>query len=707
MVSEVRKMGTGWGFGLLLAAGTLGAQPQFNISTIAGGAPPATPVAAVNASFGQPQRVAADSGGNVYFSSYNSIFKIDTSGAMTRVAGNARAGYSGDGGAATAAQLNQPQGIALDKAGNLYIADAENHVVRIVTKDGFIQTFAGNGAAGSAGDGGPAHDPNCQLDRPVAVAADSAGNVYIADAASFVVREVTTDGNISTFAGTGLPAYKGDGGSASAAQIAGPEDLAVDSSGNLYIADTDNNVIRKVDTSGNISTVAGNQTPGYSGDKGAATKAQLNRPVSVAVDSQGNLYIGEYTNNLIRKVDSKGTISTFAGTGGFGFAGDGSAASGANFGNPLGIAVDSGGNLYVVDLWNYRIRKISSSGTISTIAGSGTFSYAGDGATATAAQLNLPGGVVVDPARNVYIADSGNHRVRKVAPNGVITTVAGNGQAGSGGDNGQATAAQLNHPLGLALDAAGNLYIADTLNSRVRKVAGDGTISTVAGNGNIGFSGDNGAATAAQLNLPSGVAVDKAGNLYIADSANHRVRKVSGGTITTLAGNDVPGFGSSGDDPNSPGVGPASSESLFYPFGVAVDSGNNVYIADTQNNRVRVVTTDGVIRPIAGNGYPGYFGDGANAQAAAVVAPAGLAVDAAFNVYIASQGGQAIRVVARDGSIRTIAGGSAQGYAGDGGAASDARLNGAQAVAVDGTGNVYVADSNNNAVRLLTPAPAQ
>ena len=693
---------------LLLAAFPLAAQPQFNISTIAGGAPPVTPVAALNASFGQPQRVAADAGGNIYFSSDNCIFKVDTGGILTRVAGNARAGYSGDEGPAIAAQLNQPQGIAVDKSGKIYIADAGNHVVRMVTTDGVIHNFAGNGTAGSSGDGGAANDPsNAQLSRPVALAIDGAGNVYIADAASYNVREVTAaNGNIATFAGTGTTGFAGDGGSATGAQISAPLDIAIDSSSNLYIADSDNNSIRKVDSSGNITTIAGNQTPGYTGDGDAATKAQLNHPVGVTVDSQGNLYIAEYTNNLIRRVDSKGNITTYAGNGGFGLAGDGGAAKSASFGNLLGIAVDSSGNLYVVDLWNFRIRKISN-GNISTVAGGGVFLYSGDGGPATGAQFNLPGGIAVDGARNVYISDSGNHRVRKVAPNGVVSTVAGNGQAGFGGDNGQAAAAQLNHPWGLALDSAGNLYIADTLNSRIRKVATDGTITTVAGNGNPGYSGDNGAATNAQLNVPAGVAVDKAGNIYVADTGNHRVRVVSGGTITTLAGTGIPGFGGTGDaDPSQPGVGPANAEPLFYPTAVAVDSAAkvNVYIADTQNHQARVVTSDGVIRPIAGNGYPGYFGDGGDALAAAVVAPSSLVIDAASNIYIASQGGQAIRVVDRQGVIRTIAGGTVQGYSGDGGAATSARLNGAQAIALDGAGNVYVADTNNNAVRLLTPA---
>lgn len=687
-------------FFLLACGSVLPGQQQFNITTAAGGAPPSTPVAATSASFGQPQRVAVDGAGNLYFSSNHCVFKIDGSGSLTRVAGNGRAGYSGDGGLATAAQLYQPQGIAFSKSGNLYIADSGNNVVRIVTPDGLINTFAGNGKPGYSGDGNPANDPNyTQLTHPTGIAVDPSGVVYIADSGSFAVRRVTTDGIIVTIAGDGIPGFGGDGGAATGANIEAPEDVALDSSGNLYIADSDNESIRKVDTSGNISTIAGSQINGYSGDGAAAIKAELSHPVGLAVDSAGNLFIAEYGNDLIRKVDTKGNISTFAGNGVFGFAGDGSAAAGANFADPQGIAIDASGNLYVADLWNYRVRKISSSGTVSTVAGSGVFNYSGDGGPATSALLNQPAGVAVDSARNIYISDSANHRVRKVATDGTITTVAGNGQPGFGGDGSQGGAAQLNHPGGLAVDTAGNLYIADVLNSRVRKVAADGTISTVAGNGSFGFSGDNGAASSAQLNQPAGLAVDKSGNLYIADTANHRVRKVSGGTITTIAGNGINGYIADGD--------PATSEELFYPNGVAVDSAGNVYIADTQNNRVRVVTSDGNIHTIAGNGYTGYFGDGGDATAAAVVAPCSLAVDANFNVYIASQNSGSIRVVDRNGNINTIAGTTTVGYRGDGGPARQALLNGTQALAMDATGNIYVADTNNNAIRLLTPLPAQ
>jgi uncharacterized protein (TIGR03437 family) len=352
----------------------------------------------------------------------------------------------------------------------------------------------------------------------------------------------------------------------------------VDSAGNLYIADTNNQSIREV-SNGVISTVAGNQTPGFSGDNGSATSAQLNRPWGVAVDSAGDLYIADAMNQCIREV-SNGVISTVAGTGTHGFSGDNGPATSAQLDNPYGVAVDSAGSLYIADSSNSRIRKVSG-GVITTIAGNGTPGFSGDNGPAASARLAYPQGVAVDSASNLYIADAGNNRIRKVS-NGVIATVAGGGAFL--GDNGPATSAQLDNPEGVAVDSAANLYIADTSNSRIRKVS-NAVISTVAGNGTVGFSGDNGPPTSAQLANPWAVAVDSAGNLYIADYGNNRVRKVSNGVITTVAGNGTQGF--SGDD------GPATSAQLDGPFGVAVDRAGNLYIADYFNSRIRILTPTG------------------------------------------------------------------------------------------------------------------
>jgi uncharacterized protein (TIGR03437 family) len=388
---------------------------------------------------------------------------------------------------------------------------------------------------------------------------------------------------ISTVAGNGTQGYSGDGGPATSAQLSYPQGVAVDSAGNLFIVDLPNNRIRKVAPSGIISTVAGNGTCCYSGDGGPATSAQLSGPWGAAVDSAGNLYISDESNNRIRKVVPGGTISTVAGNGTAGYSGDGGPATSAQLYRPMGVAVGSTGNLYIADSGNQRIRKVTPDGTISTVAGNGTQAYSGDGGPAISAELSLPGAVAVDSAGNLYIADTlNNSRIRKVAPDGTISTVAGNGIMGYSGDGGPATSAQLNGPWDVAVDSAGSLYIADTWNNRIRKVAPDGTISTVAGSGTQGPLGDGGPATSAPLFNPRDVAVDYGGNLYISDASNNRIRKVApGGTISTVAGNGTQGY--SGDG------GLATSAQLDVPEGLAVDTAGRVYVADSANKVIRVL----------------------------------------------------------------------------------------------------------------------
>jgi uncharacterized protein (TIGR03437 family) len=638
--------------------------------------------------------VAVDSAGNLYFSSGNAVFKLAGS-TVSLVAGNSRQGFAGDGGAAVSAQLNAPQGLAIDKNGNLYIADSGNSRVRIVNSKGIINTFAGNGQLGSIGfigDGFQATAANLLL--PGGVAVDGSGNVFIADTGDNVIRKVTPDGVINTVAGDGLPGFGGDTLLATSAQLHNPQDVFVDSSGNIFIADTANAAIRKVTTDNNINTFAGNATVGFSGDGGPALKAGLIAPFAVTVDGSGNVYFAEAEDGRIRKVDTSGNINTVAGSGTLGFGGDGSSATKATLNLPTGVAIDSSSNLYIADTQNARIRKVAS-GTISSVAGNGLLSYGGDGGAATSAALAAPQAVAVDAAGNFYIADRANNAVRMVTAKGVISTIAGNGTAGSGGDNGAAASATLNGPQGIAVDAAGNIYVSDTGNARVRKIS-NGTITTVAGNGTQGYGGDGGAATGAMLNTPLGLAVDKAGNLYIADLGNNVIRRVANGTIATFAGS-TQGFGGNG--------GPALSARLSGPQGVAVDASGNLYITDTLNASVRVVTASGTIANVAGTGIPGYSGDGGPASKAQLGSPTGIAIDSAGTLYVADSGSR-IRKIFPNGVIVTIAGGAGTGYTGDGGPATSAELTGAQGVAVDANGNVYVADSGNNAVRLLQMSAA-
>jgi hypothetical protein len=332
-----------------------------------------------------------------------------------------------------------------------------------------------------------------------------------------------------------------------------------------------------------IKTIAGNGVSGFSGDGGQATAAQISGPNGV-IDASGNLYIADYGNNRVRKINSSGVMSTLAGNGIGSYSGDGGQATAAEVSGPTGVAVDATGNVYIADENNSRIREVNTSGIISTIAGNGTASYSGDGGQGTAAEINRAFGVAIDAAGNVFIADWYNYRIRKVNTSGIISTIAGNGIAGFSGDGGVATAAELSSAAGLSVDASENIYVSDFSNNRVRLINSSGIISTYAGNGVTGFSGDGGPATAAAINGPTGAAIDNWGNLYIADRNNNRVRSVnSSGVITTLVGNGINGF--SGDG------GPSTAAEMSNTNGVAVDASGNVYVSDTYNNyRIREVT---------------------------------------------------------------------------------------------------------------------
>ncbi len=333
---------------------------------------------------------------------------------------------------------------------------------------------------------------------------------------------------ITTVAGNGTTGFSGDGGAATSAQLAGPSNVAVDRSLNLFIADQVNNRVREVTVNGSISTVAGKGgATGYAGDGGQATSAQLHTPYGITVDTSGNFYFTDYFNSVVRKVGSSGVITTVAGNGSNNYNGDGGAAITAALNRPLGVTIDAAGNLYIADTGNNVIRKVNTQGIISTVAGTGYPSYAGDGGPATSAFLNAPSSVAVDAGGNIYIADTGNHAVRKVTTDGNISTVAGNGTSGFSGDYGPATSAQLYHPLSVAMDPSGNLFIADTFNSRIRKMDTNGVITTVAGNGVFGYSGDGGLAGNAALFFPSGLAPDASGNIYVADTQNNVIRKLT------------------------------------------------------------------------------------------------------------------------------------------------------------------------------------
>lgn len=440
----------------------------------------------------------------------------------------------------------------MDGTGNLYVTQAGNHrVFKIGTN---VVPAAGTGSGGFSGDGGPA--TSATLNSPTGVAVDSLGNLYIADTLNSRIRKVGQNGIITTVAGNGLYKFGGDGGEAQSARLNSPQAVAADALGDLYIADSNNNRIRSI-TAGIINTFAGSGVYGFSGDGGAATSARLRHPGGVAADGVGsalNLYIADSESNRIRKVNPSLILTT--------------ALAGVEF--PSGVAVDAAGSLFLAETGKNLIRKFGLDGSISTVAGNGSAGFAGDGGPASFASLNGPLSVALDRAGNLYIADTGNHRVRKVEVGGRITTVAGNGVADYSGEGETATGASLNFPSGVAVDSRGLLYIADRANHRVRRVNPDGRIATVAGSGDRGISGDGGAATLAALNTPIGLAFDAADNLYIADTGNDRIRKV-----VTFPPSDVPVFSARAVANGASFVSGATPGGIVTIFGTGLTKGVN------------------------------------------------------------------------------------------------------------------------------------
>ena len=672
----------------LLAAGPSLAQ-HYAIATVAGGALPASSLPAAKASIGDPPRVAVDSAGNVYFGSLHAVFEVDSSGALIRIAGTGRVGYSGDGGPALNAQLQTPAGIAVDTSGNVYVADLDANAVRRISPDGSISTYAGNGTAGYSGDGGPA--TVAQLQTPDGLALDAAGNLYIADRNNHAIRVVFPNGSIRTAAGNGSPGFSGDGGAAAGAQLNTPEGIALDTSGNLYIADTANDRIRMAAPGGTITTVAGTGNGNELGDGGPALAAGLILPTGVAVDRAGNLYIADFGDSRIRVV-SGGQITTVAGSSQGAPLADNQNATSVLLNGPTGVAVDASGNVYFTEgsigsgsglaQGDCRVWKVSPDSVLTVVAGNGVASYSGDGGPAASAQLQTPTGVATDAAGNIYIADTGNHRVRQITPAGVIRTIAGTGEPGFSGDFGPAASALLNSPTGVAVSLSGLLVIADSGNSRVRLISPDGTIQTLIGNGNASYYGDGMGSLQASLNHPQGITVSPKGEVYVADTLNNAIRKrAADGLVSTIAGTGLAGF--SGDG------GAATSAMLSGPTGVSVDAAGNVYVVDVGNQRLRKITTDGVISTVA----------------ASLANPNSVATDASGNVFVTSGGDRRVLMIFPDGQPAPIAGTGDCCYSGDGGPAINAALDGPWGLAVDApSGNVYVADAASNALRALIPS---
>jgi sugar lactone lactonase YvrE len=749
------------------------------------------------AQLNSPTWVARDSAGNLYISDQGNHVVREVAagtGVISTIAGTGKIGSSGDGGPATSAEFEVPGALALDQNRNLFIGDNGSGLVRILNlKSGIIQTYAGGGT-GPAGTGGGGLATSAVLGSIGGITIDAARNVYItSNDPSSVLKVTDATGIITTVAGTAGNGYGGDGGPATSALLFDPAGLAFDVKGNLYIADSGNNVIREVNgATGIITTVAGMAVSGvltstYSGDGGPATSAQLNQPTSILFDAAGNLYFTDTGHGAIRKVDmTTGIITTVAGDGQLCGGRDGAVGTSASLCWPEGMASDNAGDFYIAEIEGGRVRELlaaaappttqataptfsvsggtyaspqtvtissnipgasiyltadgstpvpfyssgyslpinitgpvtlkaiavapgflasnvasatysitSSSPVITTVAGNGTSGLYGVGGPALSAEFGLPVSIAVDAPGNIYVSDFQNKVVWKVAAsNGIASIYAGTGTAGYTGDGGAATDATLSDPQGLALDSAGNLYIADPVNESVRKVtASTGVISTVVGPTSRPTGGSNFSTI-----FPSGVAVDSAGNLYVADVAANTVWKLTAanGSFTAVAGSGP--YGSAGDG------GPATAASLAAPSGVAVDPLGNLFIATYAVVR-KVTAATGIISTVAGvQDLPGSTGDGGLATSALVI-PQFLSLDSGGNLYIGSWGNEIREVNASTGIITRVAGIGLSGFSGDGGAASVAELNSPYSVGFDATGNMYFTDTYNYRVRKVTFAP--
>lgn len=593
----------------------------------------------------------------------------DTEINFTTLAGTSGTVINSIDGTGSAAQFSAPRGVAVDSAGTVYVADSSNHTIRKVTAAGVTTTFAG-----TAGTAGNTTSSPARFSEPFGIAIDGNGTLFIADTNNNAIRKITSAGVVSTLAGG-----NGQGttdGSGTVAKFSEPRGVAVDSSGNVYVTDYMNHTIRKITSAGIVTTLAG--SAGNSGfTNGQGTAAQFKSLQGIAVDSSGNIYAADAGNRSIRKITAAGLVTTFA---------DG---SNGQFGEPRGVAVDSSGNVYVADYSADVIYKVTSSGSVSKLAGTAPTPGSTDGTT-TAALFNAPSGLAVDTANNVYVADTANNTIRKIS-GGSVTTLAGLAGRSSSAD-GKGTAARFEDPYAVAVDSSGNVYVADATDHSIRKITADGTVTTLAGKAGS-FGSTDGTTTAARFKAPQGIATDSAGNVYVADTGNKTIRKItSAGIVSTFAG-------SAGQAGNTDGTGTAARFSS--PYGVTVDSNGNVYVVDSDDSTLRKITSAGVVTTLAGS--PGKIGltDGTG-TAARFSVPFDVTVDSAGTLYVCDHGNHAIRKVTAAGVVTTLAGSGSPGNTDGNGSSASFKF--PAGIAVDGSGYVYVADTDNQVIRKISPS---
>ena len=749
------------------------AQTVSVVSTLAGSSYGYLDGTGTSAKFASPSGSVVDGSGNLYVSDQfnHRIRKITPSGVVSTFAGNSN-GYKDSIG--TLAQFSSPTGLAIDSSGNIYVADQGNNRIRMITPAGVVTTLAGSTWGFADGTGTLA-----QFKTPQGVAIDSANNVYVADYSNHRIRKITPSGVVTTLAGSGSSGI--DNGTGTSAQFSYPRDVIVDQSNTIYVADYFNHRIRKVTPAGVVTTFAGSSS-GFA--DGTGTSAQFKNPTGVDIDSAGNLLVADYSNRRIRRITPSGVVSTVAGNGefgtddGFGFLAEfgspvdvAASASGEiyvsdannytlrkivfqpcshssssltlnvcdSYISPSGKTWTST-NTYIdtipnqsgcdsVITINLTVRNSSTSIITDTVcdiytgpsgqtwAVSGTFSdtisnsvgcdsvitinltvkgtpvgtvstYAGStsgyfDSTALFAKFYSPTGVAVDTHGNVFVVDRDNYRIRKISPSGVVTTLAGSGSSGFA--NGTGTSAQFGQSYGLACDLSGNVYVADGGNNKIRKITPAGVVTTFAGSSQ-GFA--DGAGTSAKFYSPWGIVVDDSGYVYVGDINNARIRKITpSGVVSTIAGSGTWGYAD----------GPGNTAEFRGPSSVALDGNGDLYVTDQANYRVRKVTPSGVVSTVAGSGSPGYE-DGAN-FAAKFDGLDGLAIDKSGNIYVSDRFNHVIRTISVNGGVSTLAG-STNGLVDSVGTA--AKFSGPHGLAIDKIGNLFVGDFWTQRIRKIT-----
>lgn len=669
---------------ILLCALICSYAPAQTISTIGGGYIPQK-VAAFNTRLGSPSRITVGPNNEVYIvdASTKLVHRVTPQGLLSTVTGKYYEGFGGDGGKAIDATLDGPAAVAVDKVGNLFIADRDNHRIRRVAPDGTISTVVGNGAQGTAGDGGPA--TSASLMYPSTVATGRDGTLYVSDMSNRI-RKIGTDGRISTIAGTGIEGYSDGGGLAIAANMTTARSIQVDGTGAIYFSEPGNNIVRRISPDGRISIVAGNRIRAFAGDGGLAIDASLALPQGIALAPDGTLYIADFDNKRIRKVGADGVISTFSGGRSLDASlliGDGGPVSGGVIPYPYDVAIDSRGVIYIADLQT-KVREVSLDNTIYTFAGGGFRGDWQDNIDALRASVHLPYATMVDSLGNIYFTHYDG--LFRIGTDGKMYLVA---QPLSPDPIYFASiSAMTRSPSGELVWCEGSLH-------RCRKRTAAGNVVTIAGIGTSGFSGDGGPATSASLAYPKSVAYDASGNLYILDLFNYRIRKITpDGIIRTIAGTGLAEFN---------GDGPALQTNL-YPWTLAVSAAGDIYVAGV--GRIRRVSVSGFTSTVAGVGD--IFGSnpisGASATSASFTIESGLALDADGKLYFSA--GRRIYRLEQSGAFEAIAGNGMRGYGGDGGAAIEAKIGGVQSISLSTDGRaLYYSDYSGGRIRKVQLAP--